>query len=180
MRVWKSYIPALELVTVRLGDGASWVRTQLRPDLDRSRRLMLGAPSRRGCAACSCRAVTTPRSPRLRHAFYAPCSTARLKYGFFKLRQDRLGMWLTASMTVSSQKSYSDAQCSRCLNENVCGILRCILSKADNCRLDFSVPLAVSSLPDRTECPPTQGFRSPIDNRVGVKRYYSFLFWRLR
>jgi hypothetical protein len=36
-------------------------------------------------------------------------------------------------------------------------IRRCSLSKAANCRLDFSVSLTVSSLPDRAETPYQQG-----------------------
>jgi hypothetical protein len=49
-------------------------------------------------------------------------------------------------------------------------ILRCSLSKAHNCRLDFSVPLTVLSLSDRAQRPSPQESRSPIDDRVGMRK----------
>ena len=74
---------------------------------------------------------------------------------------------MTVSMTVPLQKSYSDASVFVMPERKLTLILRCSPSKADNCRLDFSVRLTASSLLDRAETPSSQGFRSLIDNRVG-------------
>lgn len=51
--------------------------------------------------------------------------------------------------------------------------LRCSLSKARNCRLEFTVWLTVSLLSDWVERPSSQGSRSPIDNRVGMTHDWS-------
>jgi hypothetical protein len=66
---------------------------------------------------------------------------------------------MTVSMTVPLQKSYSDAPVFVMFERKLTLILRCSLSKAYNCRLDFSVRLTASSLLDRAERPSSQGFR---------------------
>lgn len=47
-------------------------------------------------------------------------------------------------------------------------MLQCTLSKANNCRLDFSVSRTVSSLPDLAETPLHKSFARAIDDRVGI------------
>jgi hypothetical protein len=135
----------------------------------------LGALVKRDCAASRCRAATPFRSPRSQRALYALGSEMR----------PQLGSWLIQALPGLHWKvadGIDDGIDDGIAAQVVFGwpvsvifyrtnslILRCSLSKASNCRLDFSVPLTVLSLSDRARRPPPQESRSPIDDRVGMR-----------